>query len=677
MAEVGIIASGMGIASLGLQLLDNVKKLKEFWDSVKEAPDDVRHALIELEILRTIIDAIPKNDTDMPAISAASSARCLELCYQVLDLLEALMKDMNQRIEKRLTRGSIRVVLKKGTIDRFRGRLRNAQDMLVLCRQTYFDAVQAERHRIQLQRMDEIDECQRREFLEMKAAYTSFMAAKVCVDTSKSKDLQITKPATSSNITTVGMARGRKPHFKKKLQMPSWFPCTHWAWDFSAYRAPAGWDFTFRQYYILDEDSPLWKYMENEDIAAMQVLFGSKKATPFDRLPGGHTLLGEAASWLKPTMCQFLLDAGADPNDSHFRSRMPAVISGWRISTPDVEYMNTLRLILPKLEIDDPFEELKSFYRSSDVLSWLLDSTDPDWRRRDLADRIVFAINIPRLWQTWFCPILQLMLQKDELSKEACAIEIDHGHFPPRTLLGSAVRHLAASMSTLGPSCKLGLLSPEMRISDFDQGGSLAMPEIMALINLTKELVRLKSDVHQFVRLRWYYSALPILFSVLKYFYQNSIPGAETGMNEATDTTPRNVIRIWLEILLVAGVDLVEYGKKEHDWFCKNRYIETWHNDGSDRHPRIRLVSFSYGPKPDDWRFRSVISEEYYGYYRMFREFWSMVDHPERATPGAWDAAPQWEPMPWPDDDDPVHEDSDLDYDSDYDSDSDYDYDQA
>jgi hypothetical protein len=291
MAEVGIIASGMGIASLGLQLLDNVKKLKEFWDSVKEAPDDVRYALTELEILRTIIDAIPKNDTDMPAISAASSTKCLELCYQVLDLLESLLNDMNQKIEKRVTRGSIRVVLKKDTIDRFRGRLRNAQDMLVLCRQTYFDAVQAERHRIQLELMEKIDECRRREFLELKAAYTSSMAPKMCVDTSNANNLQMTKPATSSNVVTRGMVRGRKPHFNRKLQTPSWFPCTHWAWDFSAYRAPAGWDFTFRQYYVIDYGSPAWIHVGNGDVAAMQLLFESKKATPFDRTPSGYTLL--------------------------------------------------------------------------------------------------------------------------------------------------------------------------------------------------------------------------------------------------------------------------------------------------------------------------------------------------------------------------------------------------
>ncbi|PQE31419.1 Ankyrin repeat-containing domain protein [Rutstroemia sp. NJR-2017a WRK4] len=679
MAEV--VASGMGIASLGLQLLDNVKKLKEFWDSVKEAPDDVRHALIELEILRTIIDAIPKNDSDMPAISAASSARCLELCYQVLDLLEALMKDMNQRIEKRLTRGSIRVVLKKGTIDRFRGRLRNAQDMLVLCRQTYFDAVQAERHRIQLQRMDEIDECQRREFLEMKAAYTSFMAAKVCVDTSKSKDLQITKPAMSSNITTVGMARGRKPHFKKKLQMPFWFPCTSWALDFSAYRAPAGWDFTFRQYYTLHRDSPAWRHVVAGDVVALQELFESKKATPFDRLPWGYTLLDNAATNLNPKMCQFLIDAGADMSDSCRGAALPAYAS-WPPPSilSDIEYINTMRLILPKLEVDDLFEQFARFARSPDVLSWLLDSADSEWRQRDPTDRAMFALHIGMFesamkvrynYKTWASSILQLVVQKDELSEEICAMEINHPwhpDYPPGTFLIITVQDLVASLSSW-VSCNPRLWSSEIRISDFEQGGCLASSEITAIINLTKELVRLKSDIHHMAISLYADTTVTILFLVLIDFYEFGKPGdpiAETAANEVTGAIPHITMRIWLEILLAAGVDLMEYGKKEHDWFCKNKCIETYHGRFLED-PGLRLISFTYGPKPDDWRLRWVFIEEYYGYYRMFREFWSMVDHPERATPGAWDAAPQWEPNP-------RYHVEDLDSDLDYDSDSESDW---
>jgi len=35
--------------------------------------------------------------------------------------------------------------------------------------------------------------------------------------------------------------------------------------------------------------------------------------------------------------------------------------------------------------------------------------------------------------------------------------------------------------------------------------------------------------------------------------------------------------------------------------------------------PKLRMISFTYGPKLSDW------------------EFWDMVDHPERTMPGAWE----------------------------------------
>ncbi|KAM3077073.1 hypothetical protein ACMFMF_004989 [Clarireedia jacksonii] len=681
MAEVGIIASGMGIASLGLQLLDNVKKLKEFWDSVKEAPDDVRHALTELEILRTIIDAIPKNDADMPAIPAASSAECLKLCYQVLTLLEELLRDMSQRIEKRITRGSIRVVLKKGTIDKFRDRLRNAQDMLVLCRQTYLDAVQGERHRIQLQYMMKIDEYQRREFPELKAAYTSSMAAKVCVDISNldsnsnsnsnsNNDLQTTKSATSSNITTVGIARGRKAHLKKKLQMPFWLPYANQTWDFSAYRAPAGWDFTFRQYYVIEGDSPAFKHVADGDVAALQVLFGSKKATPFDRDSNGYTLL-DVRNRMSPTggmSIQLSFNVTPLMDD---RQRFLTYGFDTRMEMHDTEHLETLRVLLPKIDIDDPFEQIFGFTGSIDVLSWLLDSTDSEWRRRDLADRIKFTIRLCESFYKLFngrptypfCgPILQLMLQNDELSEELCAMEVDHTRHPPATLLTSTAHNLVNLALALALTKQA--LSLEIQVSDSALGGYILDSEIMPVVTLIKELVRLKSDIHHLMPAS-YWSPKPttILFRLLVDCYGYKIYRVGKTTNDALDG-PNITIRVWLEILLEAGVDMVEYGKKEHDWFCKNRPICIKTHDyltNPRRYPALRLISFSYGPKPDDWVFRLVVEEEYYGYYRIFREFWSMVDHPERAIPGTWDAAPQWEFAKWNDDaDDDLLSDSDY-----------------
>lgn len=40
-AEIGGIASGIGVASFALQLLDGIKNLKQFWDDVQDAPEAI------------------------------------------------------------------------------------------------------------------------------------------------------------------------------------------------------------------------------------------------------------------------------------------------------------------------------------------------------------------------------------------------------------------------------------------------------------------------------------------------------------------------------------------------------------------------------------------------------------------------------------------------------------
>ncbi|PMD16219.1 hypothetical protein NA56DRAFT_709025 [Hyaloscypha hepaticicola] len=42
MAQLGIVASGLGIASFATQVGDSIGKLKSHWDAIKEAPEDIK-----------------------------------------------------------------------------------------------------------------------------------------------------------------------------------------------------------------------------------------------------------------------------------------------------------------------------------------------------------------------------------------------------------------------------------------------------------------------------------------------------------------------------------------------------------------------------------------------------------------------------------------------------------
>jgi hypothetical protein len=141
----------------------------------------------------------------------------------------------------------------------------------------------------------------------------------------------------------------------------------------------------------------------------------------------------------------------------------------------------------------------------------------------------------------------------------------------------------------------------------------------------------------------------PLLLVVFQYFcpvppYSRKGYSPALLMNISDDELSKQcgaVARFWLEQLKESGVDLVEYGEVErHNHYVfpekvKKEGFLKWHKRrGSQLEPmcsRIRLLSFTYGVMPSDWKFwvTEVVDD-------AFAEFWDMIDHSELTIPGAW-----------------------------------------
>lgn len=132
MAEVGLIASGMGIASLGIQIGSGIIRLKQLWDDVKDAPEEIRYILEEIETLNEVLSTVDDNDL-LP-----STTKTLELCSKGAKLLQSTIQELEASMTKRKKLGGLKCVLKRGTIDTLRERLKSAVMMLTLSYQTYF-----------------------------------------------------------------------------------------------------------------------------------------------------------------------------------------------------------------------------------------------------------------------------------------------------------------------------------------------------------------------------------------------------------------------------------------------------------------------------------------------------------------------------------------------------------
>lgn len=138
MAEaLGIAASGIGIASLAIQVGDCILKLKRFCDAVKNAPEEIKHLIEEIETLS--LDLSESEGIEHPGLYVRpdSKSRCFKFCQKATSILSGVVKDLEADIKNRRRVGSVKAVLKKHTIEKLRERLMAAQSMLMLSSQMY------------------------------------------------------------------------------------------------------------------------------------------------------------------------------------------------------------------------------------------------------------------------------------------------------------------------------------------------------------------------------------------------------------------------------------------------------------------------------------------------------------------------------------------------------------
>jgi hypothetical protein len=94
---LGVISSGISVALFAIQVGDGVIKLKDFWDAVHNALEDIKYLLDELETLSLILADIGTNDEqrDLRLIGQKSERKCLQLC-QKWSILEGVVREFKK-----------------------------------------------------------------------------------------------------------------------------------------------------------------------------------------------------------------------------------------------------------------------------------------------------------------------------------------------------------------------------------------------------------------------------------------------------------------------------------------------------------------------------------------------------------------------------------------------------
>jgi hypothetical protein len=139
MAEIlGVVASGISIASLTIQIVENLNKVISFYESIREAPTDIQRILVELQILSNIVSAIQLvyEKHSLPKNGEATTTKCLGLVRHDIDKLSDLSLNLERKLssDKRITRTWARVqtVFSEKRIAMLRSHLERAKGSLQL-----------------------------------------------------------------------------------------------------------------------------------------------------------------------------------------------------------------------------------------------------------------------------------------------------------------------------------------------------------------------------------------------------------------------------------------------------------------------------------------------------------------------------------------------------------------
>lgn len=139
MAEVlGIVGGGFSVASLAMQILDNINRVINFVGSIKEAPTNIHRILLELQLLSNIVSGIRLTfmKRSFLSISDASTMKSLDLIKYDVSKLSDLSLDLERKInsEKRTTRtwARVKTVLSEKKIEALRFQLDSAKGTLQL-----------------------------------------------------------------------------------------------------------------------------------------------------------------------------------------------------------------------------------------------------------------------------------------------------------------------------------------------------------------------------------------------------------------------------------------------------------------------------------------------------------------------------------------------------------------
>ena len=142
MAEVlAVVASGISVGSLAIQIVGSVQQLLEIWSTIRDAPQNFRDLLEELKILGEILFECAEDCDGHTSTSPKASTLAVQHCQKAVSNIDIVLKDLTNGITstKGRTRrwAAVKAAVKDKAIERSITRLERAKSLLMIARQSH------------------------------------------------------------------------------------------------------------------------------------------------------------------------------------------------------------------------------------------------------------------------------------------------------------------------------------------------------------------------------------------------------------------------------------------------------------------------------------------------------------------------------------------------------------
>ncbi|KAH8587979.1 hypothetical protein B0O99DRAFT_747158 [Bisporella sp. PMI_857] len=600
----------------------------------------------DIEILEPLLAEIERDfDNIMATGTATGSAKiALSYCRQAMADLDALLEDLSVNLasSRKLKKGKakMKVVLRKDVLDKCKDRLYMAMRLLDIARGLHLPELIVRRLRLE----NTTAQHRLEELFPETAEQKSQATAKVVYLHPTTKNT-IARAKTSSSARWGFGAFGKlswqyvqynaefnEINFSFNARLQFFLAFVQKAWDIQVSKATSGWNFNFKPYNIVPNNSLVIKYAKKGNIRGIRKLFYNKKASIYDRDTYGRSLLWNAASRGNLELMNLLITWGLDVNEEHNST----------LKTPLHCLLNFMSF-LHDTKSAQGFLILNNAYDTDGSLFSSMVRNQPfftSYGRLVISSTGIFKEIQPLLWPHHYeLPILDRLEHFDFN---------DVGSFRPRPSNAQAFRYILREDGVLREEDVVelqqhGINLLNLVVSCRSRWSGDCSPEWR---NLCRDLIAMTTDLsyNQTVTrilsqdLPEVLSGTPLILAMSEGRWgRSSVTRCIKSINRR--------LKLWLEDLHACGVDLQKYGYREkkiflgnewfrHRWFGIRSFIYAKPDPSLETafdNVKVKLIGFDIGPRPEDWVFHwDMDAERYAG------QFWDLIENPPIQVPGSW-----------------------------------------